>query len=110
MIKGIPVVLINKVQNGVDGFNHPTFSEVRTTVKNVLVSPTESQDVIDALNLTGKKAVYTLGIPKGDTHIWEDQDVEFFDRRFHVITFPVEGIEAIIPLSWNKKILVERYG
>lgn len=109
MIKGIPVILINKVQDGVDGFNHPTFSEERITVDNVLVTPTESQDVVSLLNLYGKKAVYTLGIPKGDNNIWKDQDVEFFGQRFHVFTIPTEGIESMIPLQWNKKVMVEKY-
>ena len=109
MIKGIPVVLISKVQTGVDDFNHPTCSEVRETVENVLVAPSESEDVINQLNLTGKKAVYTLGIPKGDTHVWEDQDVEFFGERFHVFTIQTRGIESMIPLEWNGKVMVERY-
>jgi len=109
MIRGIPVVLINKVKNGVDGFGHPTYTEVRTIVENVLVAPTESQDVIDQLNLTGKRAIYTLGIPKGDNHIWEDQDVEFFGERFHVFTIVIKGIESMIPLQWNGKVMVERY-
>lgn len=109
MIKGIPVVLINKVQTGVDGFNHPTYTEQRITVNNVLVAPSESEDVISQLNLTGKKAIYTLGIPKGDTNVWEDQDVEFFGERFHVFTIQTKGIESMIPLEWNGKVMVERY-
>lgn len=109
MIKGIPVVLINKVQTGTDDFDRPVYTEERTTVDNVLVSPTESQDVVSQLNLTGKKAVYTLGIPKGDTNHWEDQDVEFFGERFHVFTVVTKGIESMIPLDWNGKVMVERY-
>ncbi len=109
MIKGIPVVLINKVKTGEDDFGHPTYNEVRTTVNNVLVAPSESEDIINQLNLTGRKAVYTLGIPKGDTNIWEDQDVEFFGERFHVFTIQTRGIESMIPLSWNGKVMVERY-
>lgn len=109
MIKGIPVVLINKVKTGEDGFGHPTYDEVRTTVENVLVAPSQSEDIINQLNLTGRKAVYTLGIPKGDTNIWEDQDVEFFGERFHVFTIQTKGIENMIPLSWNGKVMVERY-
>ena len=109
MIKGIPVALINKVKTGEDDFGHPVYTEVRTTVDNVLVSPSESQDVIDQLNLTGRKAVYTLGIPKGDSNIWEDQDVEFFNERFHVFTIQTKGIESMIPLKWNSKVMVERY-
>ena len=109
MIKGIPVVLINKVKEGEDGFGRPIYSETRTTVENVLVSPSESSDVIDQLNLTGKRAVYTLAIPKGDDHVWEDQDVELFGKRFHVFTPKTQGIQELIPLSWNAKVMVELY-
>ena len=78
-------------------------------MNDVLVAPTESTDIIDQLNLTGRKAVYTIAIPKGDTHIWEDQDIEFFGERFHVFTPQIRGIEANIPLRWNSKVMVERY-
>jgi hypothetical protein len=36
--------------------------------------------------------------------------VDFFGHSWRVIGFGTEGIEANIPLSWNKKIMVERYG
>ena len=108
-IKGIPIVLINKVEAGKDPFNNPIYSEVETTVQNVLVAPTLSDDVINTLNLTGRKAVYTLGIPKGDTNTWENQEVRFFGERWRVFGIPTQGIEELIPLSWNKKVLVERY-
>ncbi len=109
MIKGIKVTLINRIETGVDDFNHPEYEESRVEVDNVLVTPTESTDVIDQQNLTGKKAVYTLGIPKGDTHVWEDQFVEFFGQRFHVFTPQTFGIEEMIPLQWNSKVMVEKY-
>lgn len=108
-IKGITVVLINKIEVGKDEFNHPIYEESRVCVDNVLVTPSESTDVIDQLNLTGKKAVYTLGIPKGDNHIWEDQYVEFFGKRYHVFTPQTKGIESLIPLKWNSKVMVELY-
>ena len=109
MIKGITVTLINKKQSGTDGFNRPIFIEEKVLVDNVLVSPTSYSDVTEQLDLTGKKEVYTLAIPKGDNHIWEDQDVEFFGHRYHVFTTEPQGIEKMIPLSWNKKVMVERY-
>ena len=62
------------------------------------------------MNLTGKKAVYTLAIPKGDTHDWEDKEVKFFGKRWRTFGIPLEGIEQLIPLDWNKKVMVERYG
>lgn len=109
MIKGMKVTLISKIKTGEDAFGVPVYDEIREEIDNVLVSPVDSNDVIDELNLTGKKAVYTLGIPKGDKHIWEDQDVEFFGKRFHVFTEQIKGIESLIPLDWGSKVMVEHY-
>jgi len=94
----------------VDPFGAPVVKDVEILVDNVLVAPALSDDVINQLNLTGKKAVYTLGIPKGDTHDWEDKEVEFFGQRWRTFGFVTEGIDDLIPLSWNKKVMVERYG
>ncbi len=35
--------------------------------------------------------------------------VEFFGRKFRTYGAVTEGIEALIPLSWNRKVKVERY-
>ena len=109
MIKGIDIILYEKSETGTDEFNRPTYEETAVTVSNVLVAPTTDEEVLNELNLTGRKAVYTLGIPKGDTHTWEDSTVEFFGHKWRTIGIPVEGIEAMIPLSWHKKVKVERY-
>ncbi|MCR4711479.1 MAG: hypothetical protein K5707_04195 [Clostridia bacterium] len=109
-MKGITVQLYQRTQTGVDGFNRPIYEEAPVDVENVLVAPSSSDDIASALDLTGKKAVYTLGIPKGDSHDWEDKRVRFFGQDFRTFGFVTEGIEANIPLSWNKKVQVERYG
>ena len=108
-LKGIDVTLVNRKQTGIDAFNRPIYNDVEITVSNVLVAPTSSDDIVNALELTGKKAVYTLGIPKGDTHDWKDKEVRFFDERWRVFGIPLQGIEDLIPLDWNKKVMVERY-
>ena len=108
-IKGITVTLIGKTQTGTDPFGKPIYQDSEIPVENVLVSPTSSDDIVNQLNLTGKKAVYTLAIPKGDTNTWEDQEVRFFGKRWRVSGIPLEGIEELIPLDWNKKVMVERY-
>lgn len=108
-MRGITVRLITKVQSGTDPFGAPLYEETAEDIENVLVAPASAQDIIDSTQLYGKKAVYTLGIPKEDTHIWEDQDVEFFGSRWHVFGIPLKGIDALIPLSWNTKVMVERY-
>lgn len=109
-IKGIPIILINNVETGKDPFDNPIFKEKEITVENVLVTPTSSNEIVNQLNLTGKKAVYTLGIPKGDSNDWEDKEVIFFGERWRTFGFPTEGIDDMIPLEWNKKVMVERYG
>lgn len=109
-MRGITVTLINRIQNGVDALNHPTYTETETEVSNVLVSPTTSDDVVDQTSLEGKKLVYTLGIPKGDDHNWVDCKVRFFGKTFKSFGYPIEGIDNLVPTQWHKKVLVELYG
>ncbi len=97
-------------KTGTDPFGNPIYEEIDIDVENVLVSPTSTDDIVNQLTLTGKKAVYTLAIPKGDTNDWEDKEVKFFGKRWRTFGFPIEGIEDLIPLDWNKKVMVERYG
>lgn len=108
-IKGIPVVLVSKIKSGTDPFGAPIYADEEIIVDNVLVSPTSSDEVVNQQNLTGRTAVYTLAIPKGDTNTWENQEVRFFGKRWRVFGIPLEGIESMIPLDWNKKVTVERY-
>lgn len=106
---GIDVTLYVKTQTGVDDFNAPVYAESPLTVHNVLVSPASSDDMAEALDIHGKRAVYTLGIPKGDAHEWEDRKVSFFGQDWHAFNFVTLRIEDLVPLSWNKKVQVERY-
>ena len=109
MIKGIPVTLYTVEQTGTDDFGAPVYTETPVTVDNVLVAPASANEILETTNLYGKKAVYTLGIPKGDAHDWENRKVSFFGQDFRVFGIPVQGIDDLIPLDWNKKVTVERY-
>ena len=110
MLKGITVKLYEKTMSGVDALNKPTYTETAVEVDNVLVAPMSANEILDTLNLTGKRGVYQLGIPKGDTHDWEDSRVEFFGQEFRTFGKPLEGIDCLLPLDWNKKVTVEIYG
>ena len=110
MLKGITVTLHNKVLAGTDDFNAPVYAETDIDVENVLVAPVSSTEAQEMLDLTGKKVVYQLAIPKGDDHVWEEQRVTFFGEDWRVVGFATEGIDDLIPLQWNKKVQVERYG
>lgn len=109
-LKGITVELLEAKVTGKDPFGKSIKVENWVKVDNVLVSPTSSDDVVNSMSLYGKKAVYQLAIPKGDTHNWEDTEVKFFGSKFKTFGFTTEGIEDLIPLNWNKKVMVEKYG
>lgn len=109
VFKGIPVVLYEHVQTGVDAFNRAILEDVATTIENVLVTPASSTDVIDTANLSEDKIVYNLCIPKGDKHNWRNAKVEFFGQIWKTVGDAYEYIEALTPLDWNRKVMVERY-
>ena len=109
-MRGITVTLYEKTQTGTDELNKPIYAETPVRVDNVLVAPISSQELPELVDLTGKKVEYNLAIPKGDTHVWEDRKVEFFGKTWQTIGFVTEGIEELIPLAWNKKVMVARYG
>ena len=109
-MKGITVTLYDRTQTGTDVLNKPIYSETPVTVDNVLVAPSASLEVLEQTNLDGRRGEYVMAIPKGDTHEWTSgRKVGFFGADWRIIEMPEEGIEWLIPLSWNKKVQVERY-
>ena len=107
-IKGEPVLLHVKEKTGVDDFGSETYEDRTVLVENVLIGQPTSDDVVSA-NLMGKHVAYTLGIPKGDHHAWEDTEVEFWGKKYRTIGIPMQGMEGLMPLSWGKNVMVERY-
>ena len=108
-IHGIQITLIDKQVVSTDPFGSPVVKDVEILVDNVLVAPATTEDVTSQMSLTGKKISYTIGIPKGDMHDWENKEVRFFGKRWRTVGIPLEGIESMMPLEWNKKVMVERY-
>lgn len=108
-LHGITVTLLERTQTGTDAFNRPAYTETEVEVNDVLISPVTDagEELLEQLNLTGRKAVYTLALPKGDNHHWEGNRVRFFGETWRVIGKPTEGIEEMIPLRWNRKVRVE---
>ena len=115
-IRGITVTLYETTQTSVDPFGAPVETEKAETVDNVLVGYPESEEITSAINLYGKRIQYTLGIPKGDTHKWENKKISFVDAYGTTHTCKtfgatMTGIEANIPSSipWHKKVYCESY-
>lgn len=108
MIKGITVTLYERTQTGTDPVNAPVYTETPVEVENVLVTPTAAEEVKSDLELYGRRSVYQLCIPKGDSHNWENRRISFFGKDFRSFGPVEEYIEANVPLMWNQKVKVER--
>ena len=108
-MRGITVTLYEATKVSENVFGEAILQETPVEVENVLVAPSTTEEILDTMNLYGRKAVYTLGIPKGDTHDWENRRVDFFGESWKVFGIPTKGIDDLIPLGWNTKVMVERY-
>ena len=109
-MRGTTVTLYEQTQTGVDAFGVPIYEEVPVEVEDVLVGEPTTDDITTATALYQKVIRYMLGIPKGDTHNWEDTIVEFWGGRYRTFGMTIRGIEANIPTPWHKKVRVERDG
>ena len=109
-MRGVTVYLHVKTESGTDAFGAPIYVDEVIPVDNVLIGEPSLDQAIQELNLYGKRLAYVLAIPKGDDNVWTDTEVEFFGETVRTYGEPTQGIEHLIPLSWNKKVKVERYG
>ena len=110
MIRGITVTLYERTPGStVDDFGAAIYTETAVSVPGVLVTPIAAEDIINDLQLYGKRGAYELCLPKGDAHDWTDARVDFFGQSFRVYGPAQEYIEANVPLRWNRKVRVERY-
>ena len=108
-IRGVSVSLTVRTPAGDDALNSPLYTESAVQVENVLIAPVSGEEALETVNLTGRRAVYTLHIPKGDAHEWEDTTVSFCGEVWRTIGAPVEYLEQNTPGPWNRSIRVERY-
>lgn len=107
-IKGVAVTLYERRETGRDGFGTPIYSEKPTIVEDVLICPATENAVVDDEGMSGRRAEYELCIPKGDTHEWENNRVDFFGQKWRVFGAALEYEEELVPLRWNRRVKVER--
>ncbi len=109
-IKGVTVTLYSETQSGTDRFNQPIYTETAISVDNVLIGEPTTDEILSSTQIYGKKLAYTLAIPKEDTNDWVNKKIEINGELFQSYGYPTQGIEDNIPLDWNKKVKVEKYG
>lgn len=109
MIKGETVTLLVETQSDTDPFGSPIYTTQNVDVKNVIVGSPSSDSAVAELNLFGKRIAFTLGIPKGDTHDWNDKIVIIRGARYRTYGFPLTQTDANVPGMWNTQVKVEKY-
>lgn len=109
-MKGMTVQLVVKTQTGTDPIGNPVYNDELIDVDDCLVGEPTTDEVNNTISLYGKKIEYVIGVPKGDTHNWNDAEVIIWGERFKTIGYPQTGIQENIPLRWGKNVRVERYG
>ena len=109
LIRGTAVQLGIKTKTGEDSFGAPVYTTEFVTVDNVLVGQPTADEITSGLALSGKTTEFMLGIPKGDTHIWEDTTVKIFGKTYRTVGAVIRGIEENVPGPWHFKIRVVRY-
>lgn len=114
-MRGITVTLYEQTQTSTDPFGAPVYTETAKSVDNVLIGEPTTDDITSSTQLYGKVIRYMLGIPKGDTHDWQDKHVSWTDAygiEHHVKTFgyPITGVESLVPTPWHMKVRCEAYG
>lgn len=109
-MRGMTVQLVMGTVTSYDPFGAPIEQEELVDVDDVLVGQPTTDDVTNTIQLYGKHIAYVLGIPKGDTHNWENAKVYIWGEPYRTIGFPQTGIQENIPLRWGQNVKVERYG
>ena len=109
MLKGVDVTLYVNNQVSVDDFNRPVYEQTTETVHNIIIEPASNEAIMSEYELYGKRIAYTLHIPKDDTHEWSDTIVEFYGNKYRTYGDCLIYDPNLTPLSWNKKVKVERY-
>ena len=108
-MRGITVTLYERTVTGTDSLGNQVWTETAVNVANVLVGQPTTDEITTTTEIYGKRLEYWIGIPKGDTHAWENAAVEFGGQRFETFGHLEKGIDALVPTAWNARIRCARY-
>lgn len=104
----IPVKLYERVENGVDDFGIPKYTEKPVVINKCLVAMGQHNQLLDNNTTPVALDTFTIAIPKGDKHDWRNSRVEF---ELGGIVFVCKtngdyllGVEDAMPLMWHKQI------
>lgn len=113
IVKGLTVVLHEKVEAGADDYGQTTYTENLVAVDNVFIQNVSDDAIVSNIDVAGKHNSFVLHIPIGDNHKWEDSLVDLPAPYNITVKTYASGMifrEDLVPLEWNKQIKAEIYG
>lgn len=108
LLRGQDVEVIHRVDGEPDELGAPTVTERRETVRNVLVCPGATADVVESMRPDGVVVAYTLAFPKPYDADLRGAEVEIRGKRYRVIGDPRPCV-GNCPTAWWLRVEVERH-
>ena len=108
MIRGETVEVWAYLDAGRDALNNPVRSwQVEATVRNVLVAPADTSDVVSSVQPDGTKVVLQLHFPKSFIGSLRNKRVRVRGEEFSVVGDPKPYTLANTPGMWSMPVRVQ---
>ncbi|MCH9275673.1 hypothetical protein JS533_005215 [Bifidobacterium amazonense] len=108
-MRGETIIVVRRVQVGVDEGNNPVYETEQETVANVLVGSPNGENAADSNRPDGIQIDADLYFPRSYTGVpLRGQSVIVKGRKYRVVgdPFPVDG--GMTPTDWNMTVPVTR--
>lgn len=105
---GTTLTFIQKVANGKDALNNPTFTTQNVVVTDCLIAPiTEPTTAREQQALTQSRDQVRIHLPKAYTGDVSNSDVNWQGKLFHLDSDSVTFMDENTPTRWNRYIRAE---
>lgn len=102
-MKTISLVFSRNVQNGVDGFNNPTYTKEDITVDGCLIAPiTEPSNQREAEALAQQRLQVRIHLPKSFKGDISNSTVEWGGHKFKIDSDSVAFMDENCPTNWDR--------
>lgn len=107
-MKTITLTFKKKVEDGVDPFNNPTFTEEDISVDGCLIAPiTEPQNQREVQALEQGKIQVRIHLPKTFTGDVSNSTVDYQGKTFSLDSDSVAFMDENCPTQWNRYFRAE---
>ena len=110
MIRGVPVALYRRAEDGFDEMGEPIIEWVAETVEGALWTQGEgdSERLSDGVRPFGTDDTVTVHLPKTYAATVAGCEFEILGRRYRVEGDPVGYMPELTPGRWNRRVTARR--